>query len=81
MAMEISSKYPVPVERTILAKQGRKGDGRQETMCNLKVGESFHLEATPNSACALRWWAKAKLPGRVFTVRKEENGVRIWRTK
>lgn len=81
MAMEISNRYPLPVERSDAAKRGRKGDGRQGAMCGLKVGESFHLAASASSACALRWWAKAKFPDRNFTVRKEEDGVRIWRTK
>jgi hypothetical protein len=82
MTMEISSQYPLPVERPSGSAVGRKSDGRQKVISTLKVGESFHLDANMGSVCALRWWAKARFPEREYTARKEvTGGVRIWRTK
>lgn len=81
MAMEITNQYPLPTPTPSGRRVGRKGDGRQETISKLKVGESFELKKSVGSACLLCWWAGAKFPMREFTYRKEGDGVRIWRTK
>jgi|KBSSwiStaDraftv2_1062776.scaffolds.fasta_scaffold194541_6 hypothetical protein len=80
MTFPISNKHPLPTERTTI-RHGRKGDGRQEAIMALEVGQSFFLGSTMNSVSSLRWWATSKFPEREFTARKEGSGVRIWRTK
>lgn len=81
MAMQITNRYPLPTPTPAGRRVGRKGDGRQETISRLKVGDSFDLECSASSACVLCWWAKARFPEREFTYRKEGDGVRIWRSK
>jgi hypothetical protein len=81
MAIELSDRYPLPVERAN-SRHGRKGDGRLEAVSRLKVGWSFHLPISKGSASVLLWWARARFSDREFTFRQEDGGgVRIWRTK
>lgn len=81
MAMEITDRYPLPTPTPVGRRVGRKGDGRQEAISKLRVGDSFDLEASTSSVCVLCWWARAKFPAREFTYRKEGEKVRIWRSK
>lgn len=62
-------------------RPGRKGDGRQQAILKLEVGQSFFLKTSVKSLMVLRWYVRGKYPGRDFTAAKEGNGARIWRTK
>lgn len=80
--IKISDSVPVPKEDEHQKHRiGRKGDGRQEAILKMEVGQSFFLKASISSASSLRWWANARHPDRDFTAKAEKDGVRIWRTK
>lgn len=82
MSIRIIDSVPAPAENeNPKTRKGRKGDGRQEAILALEVGQSFHLKASMSSAGVLRWWAKGRYESRDFTAKKEKDGVRIWRTK
>jgi hypothetical protein len=86
MTINISDKFPAPKpDEQAKTRKGRKGDGRQEAILKLQVGESFWVETSIQSASSLRWWARAKEPDRMFTAKTEiqrtKKGVRIWRTE
>lgn len=82
MTIKISDSVPAPeAEKQQKARKGRKGDGRQEAILKLKVGESFWLKTSISSASSLKWWAKARHPEREYTAAKEKDGTRIWRTR
>jgi hypothetical protein len=82
MTIKISDGVPVPSENVNpKTRKGRKGDGRQEAILALQVGQSFYLKTTIQSASSLRWWARARYPDRDFAAKSEKDGVRVWRTK
>lgn len=82
MSIKISDSVPAPAENeNPKTRKGRKGDGRQEAILSLQVGQSFYLKASIKSAGSLRWWAKARHADRDYTAKAEKEGVRIWRTK
>jgi len=82
MSIKICDSVPTPAENeNPKTRKGRKGDGRQEAILALNVGQSFYLKTSVSSAGGLRWWARARHPDRDFTAKKEKDGVRIWRTK
>jgi hypothetical protein len=82
MSIKICDSVPVPADnKNPKTRKGRKGDGRQEAILALNVGQSFYLKTTINSASSLRWWARARHPDRDFRAEAEKEGVRIWRTK
>jgi hypothetical protein len=81
MHLPIVSDVPLPSTTRKKGRSGRPGDGRQEAILALQVGESFWVKTSISSACSLRWWAGAKLPERDWTMAPESGGVRIWRTK
>jgi len=78
--IKISTGVPVPNGK-LKTRLGRKGDGRQQAILALKVGESFYLKTSVKSAGVLRWWARARHADRDFVAKAEGNGVRIWRTQ
>jgi hypothetical protein len=82
MSIKITDKYPTPPkDEQPTTRKGRKGDGRQEAILKLEVGQSFWVAASIKSVSSLKWWARARQPGREFTSKTEEKGCRIWRTK
>jgi hypothetical protein len=82
MSIKISDTVPTPApNENPKTRKGRKGDGRQETILALNVGQSFYLKTSIKSAGSLRWWARAKHPERDFVAKADKDGVRIWRTK
>jgi hypothetical protein len=82
MSIKISDSVPTPAENeNPKTRKGRKGDGRQEAILALDVGQSFYLKTSTSSAGTLRWWARARHPDRDFAAKSEGGGVRIWRTK
>lgn len=82
MSIKISDSVPPPAENNNpRTRKGRKGDGRQEAILQLEIGQSFFLKASIKSAGTLRWWARARHPERDFAAKSERDGVRIWRTK
>jgi hypothetical protein len=82
MNIKICDSVPAPAENeNPKTRKGRKGDGRQQAILALNVGQSFYLKTTISSASSLRWWAKAKHSDRDFVAKAEKDGVRIWRTK
>lgn len=82
MRIKICDSVPAPAEnQNPKTRKGRKGDGRQEAILALQVGQSFYLKTTIKSASSLRWWAKARHPERDFSAKAEKAGVRIWRRK
>lgn len=46
---------------------------------NLEVGDSFFVEGIKNQLMLNRNYLEGKRLGRKFTLRREGNGVRIWR--
>lgn len=81
MNIRITDKVPPPQNGQPKKRKGRKGDGRQDAILALKVGESFFLKTSIKSASSLRHWARAKHEERDFTAKTEKDGVRIWRTQ
>lgn len=82
MSIRITDSVPAPAENeNPKTRKGRKGDGRQEAILSLEIGQSFHIKASIKSAGSLRWWAKARHPDRDFVAKTEKEGVRVWRTK
>lgn len=80
--IKISSSHPAPdLNSNPKTRKGRKGDGRQEAILALEVGQSFHLKTSIKSASGLRHWARARHEHRNFTAQSEDGGVRVWRTK
>ena len=80
--IKISDSVPPPKENeNPKTRKGRKGDGRQDAILSLKVGQSFFLKASIKSAGVLRWAARLKHPDRNFVAKTENGGCRIWRTE
>lgn len=72
--INIQQNIPLPEEKT-----GRK---LKYPFAEMNIGDSFFSKTTSSrlSTVAGRY-GKAQTPERVFTVRKEENGARVWRIK
>lgn len=81
MNINITDKIPPPKkDEQPKTRKGRVGDGRQDAILALKVGESFFLRTSVKSAGSLRHWARAKHEDRDYAAKSEKDGCRIWRT-
>lgn len=82
MSIDITDKIPLPKkDENPKTRKGRVGDGRQDAILALQVGQSFFVKTTIKSASGLRHWARARHEDRDFTAKKEKDGTRIWRTQ